>query len=240
MDIKTIASIITLIVIAVLAFLAFRMFRNPKDTLATFVFNWRYRALMEFRVRYIDGKKRNPATSFEFWYNEVVKNLETSNRAKRPYNERQELCDMLHREEYVNYYFQEGKKFCGEEYHAMWDDFRSGQYLTREYDSDKVLKSNLPVEISSNPEAFSDFKKFVDVGWFDSRTGKPTEKIQKQEAGRAIRKICDRHNIKNPPKVFSQCWSEKESTIKEWCRIHKINDAITDQIDDQVAAILEK
>ena len=172
--------IVILISSFLLAFLIvypfYRLYKNPNDTLIKYLFDWRYRALREYRQWYLQGQSHTPPDSFEFWYNSVVNDLDTGEHAKRPLYEREALCEMLRREEYVSYYFQEGIDFNGDLSKAMFDDYRSRLYLSRNYDDTATLIKNLPIEITSKPRAFADYMKFVELKWFDSKTGRPNIK----------------------------------------------------------------
>lgn len=227
---------IILIVVALIAGIVC-LFIDPHNSIFTFAMSWEYRALLELRMWYLDGKRRNPPTSYDFFLSRVEQYVNSKNR---PYTERQDICNMLSREEFVNYYFSEKFPLSGKLYHQMFQDYRSGDYLTKNYDADSELKRNLPSEISLIEDAFADFKKFVDEGWFDNRTGIPTGKVDKQHCGRAIYWICKRNGIPNPAKLFAPVWGEKESTVHERIRINKNNEEITKAIDALIDSILRK
>ena len=240
MTLNTILTIVATIAFSLAVFLIIRVIRHPKDTVTRYAFDWTYRALLAYRRWFLDGQKRTPPSSFEFWYNCVSDDLNSGSRAKRSQHERKELCNMLLREEYVKYYFQDDKKFDGEAYWEMWNDFRSGLYLTRDYDSTSALKKILPIEISAHPGALSDYMKLVEAGLFDSRTGQPMEGVQKQRIGRALSIIVQRNNLsKSPAKIFAPFLNISEETFREWARTNKNNEQITSDIDKEIKEILK-
>lgn len=156
---KIVAFIISILFALLIVYPFYRLYKNPNDTLIKYLFDWRYRALREYRQWYLQGQSHTPPDSFEFWYNSVVNDLDTGEHAKRPLYEREALCEMLRREEYVSYYFQEGIDFNGDLSKAMFDDYRSGLYLSRSHEGVAALKMIPAVETSSQKEAFSEVKE---------------------------------------------------------------------------------
>ena len=156
---KIVAFIISILFALLIVYPFYRLYKNPNDTLIKYLFDWRYRALREYRQWYLQGQSHTPPDSFEFWYNSVVNDLDTGEHAKRPLYERLELCNMLVRREYVNYYFQKWETFEGKLYEAMWNDYRSGLYLSRSHEGVTALKMIPPVETSSQKDVFSEVKE---------------------------------------------------------------------------------
>lgn len=156
---KIVALIVACLLVFIFIYPFYRINKNPNDTLMKYLFDWRYRALGLYRHWYLQGQRHTPPDSFEFWYNRVVNDLDTGERAKKPLCERQELCRMLARREYVNFYFQECDISDGELFGAMFDDYRSGLYLSRSHEGVAALKMIPPVETSSQKEAFLEVKE---------------------------------------------------------------------------------
>lgn len=213
------------------------LFTNPKSSFLAFILDWEYRALLYLRSMYLSGKRCNPPTGFDFFVSRVE---EYVNSKGKPYTVRQDLVNMMSREEFVDNYFNDDVPFDGKAYYQMRQDYRTGDYLTKSYDSEKELLRNLPVEIAASNEAYNLFICFVREGWFDERSGMFTDKVNKQHIGRAIYWICKKSGITNPAKVFSKLWNIPDSTIKDWYRINKSNETITEDIDKIVDAIIKK
>lgn len=236
---KIVAFIISILFALLIVYPFYRLYKNPNDTLIKYLFDWRYRALREYRQWYLQGQSHTPPDSFEFWYNSVVNDLDTGEHAKRPLYEREALCEMLRREEYVSYYFQKWETFEGKLYEAMWNDYRSGLYLSRDYDNIAALKKKLPVEISSHPRACSDYIKLVEANLLDATTGLLIEGVQKQMIGRAL-DIIVRENLpaKSPAKIFAPFFGISEDNFREWTRNNKNNEEITKNINAEIKQIL--
>lgn len=221
------------ILIAGILFLTFA----PDNSLFVFCMEWRYRALKQLRMWYLDGLSRTPPTSFEFFTSRVKNYVKDHGHSDQ---EREDVIKMLSREEFVRFYFTPKKQFSGIVFNGMFQDYRSGLYLTYNYDNETELRKSLPIEISSNTKALIDFTKIAEAGWFDTRTGQPTNNVDKQHVGRAIYWICKRNNLSNPAKIFAPFFNEPESKLRDWIRTNKNNEQITVAIDAEIDTILKK
>lgn len=230
-------------------------YKNPDSVVLKFILDWRYRLLLQIRRDYLYGRKCNPPTGHEFFYSRAMDYINNETNIKKPLLDRQDIANMLAYEGYIYHYFVECGDFTVPVYRRMWDDYRSGAYATKDYPSQEKLRKILPIEISTNEGAFTDFMKFVEVGWFDINTGmfilgetripengaqvsEPTPRNH-QYIGRAIYYICRRNSISSPEKVFAPLWGKEPKTIKEWLRTNE-NETITEQIDKIVCSILSK
>lgn len=219
----------------------YKLFTDPESELVTYIMTPMYRYMIKIRDMYINGIKRDPPSSSEFFVNRVEEYLCDEQRSKKlsPL-ELTEIISMMSVEDFVHYYFCECGPFTPKLFHEMMNEYRTGNYCKCSYSYRKKLKELLPIEISSNEKAFSAFIKLVDAGWFDKDTGKYIlrDGRQKQHIGRAIVMICQKGGVLSPEKVFAPFWGESESTVKEWKRINKNNDSTTKAIDSEIAQLL--
>lgn len=233
-----VGSIVLLIIIVALPiFLMALMLFSPHNTLIYYLFNWKYRMMLQLRGDYLWGLKRIPPDDYRFFLDSAISTISKEKDAHL--TEALELIKMLQVEQFINHYFSVIGPFNGEVFYQMTEDFRSGRYDSCDYDSLEILKKNLPREIVSNEGALSDFLKFVNAGWFEKATGMYVlgEKRNHQYIGRAIYWICKRNGITSPERVFGPFWKVEKSKILEWKRVNK-NEIITHDIDRIVFSIL--
>lgn len=218
------------------------------SSFVTFVYHWEYRVLRQLRSNYLWGLKRTPPDSYDYFYNNAINYIDGYIAEHKGITETQherlgkalDLVRMLDAQQYIHYYFDEDKAFTGAVFYEMWKDFRSGEYLTKDYFAYEALRKKMPPEIKLNEKAYDDFWKLVEAGWFDEITGMYIlrDGRQKQHIGRAIKLICNRNNISSPQRVFSGLFKEKEQTIKGWTENNRNNEEITNSIDSQVKELL--
>lgn len=229
--------------------------KNPDSEILVLTIDWKYRLLLQIRKEYLNGFKCNPPTGYEFFYSRAIDYIDNETNIKKPRLDRQDIANMLDYEGYIHHYFVECGDFTVPVYRRMWNDYRSGAYAIKDYPSQEKLRKILPLEISTNEGAFTDFWKFVEAGWFDINSGmfilsekrsleNGTQAIESgtrnhQHIGRAIYYICRRNSISSPEKVFAPLWGKEPKTIKEWLRNNE-NETITEQIDKMVKLILSK
>lgn len=228
-----ISGILFLLIVAVYVI----FFKSPSNSVILYLFDWEYRALLSFRYQYQSGLRRDPPTDYSYFRFHMEDRIRNE-YGRKPQVQKQDLLNMLANEEYIQFYFQQDKSFDGAAFLKMYHEYRSGEYLKIDYLHISKLEKNLPYEISSSPGALSDFKKLIEVGWFDPETGCPTGKVEKQHIGRAINMLAFRNKIKNPSRVFSALIGEPESRIREWMRINKYDDQISNKIDEEIRGIL--
>lgn len=230
-------------------------FKNPDSVALTFIFDYRYRLLLQIRRDYLSGRKCNPPTGYEFFYSRAMDYINNETNIRKSLRVRQDIANMLAYEGYIYHYFVECGDFTVSVYRRMWDDYRSGTYAIINYPCQEKLRKMLPLEISTNEGAFTDFWKFVEAGWFDKNTGmfilgekfSPENDTQATESGarnyqyigRAIYYICKRNSIPSPEKVFAPLWRIEPKKIKEWLRTNE-NETITIQIDNIVKSIISR
>lgn len=203
--------------------------RYPFSTLSLIMIDRRYRILKNLRRLYLQGIRREPPNSYQNFHIQAIERVGTYDS---------HLLKMLEKESFIVYYFTKFKDFSGEVYHSMWEDYRTGSYLTRDCSLLEHMKKILPAKIASSPRAVLEFSKIAEAGWFDKETGMYNEQHQKQDIGRAIYLICKRNGISSPQKIFADFWGVKESKVKDWMRTNE-NETITEKIDSQVKFILE-
>lgn len=201
--------------------------------------------LRRIRSEYVWGKKKTPSDSYDYFRNRadflIHESMSSSTilveTIATRINQAKEVYKMLECEQYIEYYFTHYNSFTGEVFYSMYQDFRSGAYITKDYNKIYALKRKLPHAISSSPGAFNDFVKFVNAGWFDIETGKYilSDGRQLQHIGRAAYWICNRNRIASPEKVFAPLWGVEVSKIKDWKREKKF----TKEIDTMIKSILE-
>lgn len=245
--------IIVLIVALIWAVIA--TYKNPELGVLTFLFDWKYKTLWHIRRDYLNSLKSTPPTGYEFFKSRAMDYINNETNIKQPLLERQDIANMLTYEGYIYHYFVECGDFTVSVYRRMFTDYRSGDYATKDYPSQEKLRKLLPLEISTNEGAFTDFMKFVDAGWFDASTGmyiigekrissdaeQVFESIPRnhQYIGRAIYRICTRNRIPSPEKVFGKLWDMPSKTIKEWLRTNT-KETITQDIDSIVNSIITR
>ena len=253
------AVILCIIIVLLFAGWLYLTVWHRKSSFVTYVYHWDYRVLRNLRDMYCRGLHRTPPDSYDFFKTEAIgfinKYLSEHKALVESPHERitkaQKIADMLESQQYIHYYFNEDKAFTRGIYDEMLRDYRSGQYLTKDYFAFEALRKKMPIEIASNEKAFHDFWKFVQAGWFDETTGmycnidNNGKKINHNQIGRAIVLICQRNRIATPSKVFAPLWAEPKDEeniekmrdkIRGWYRPDQIKDA--DQLDKIVLGIL--
>ena len=196
---------------------------------------------------YYWGQKNTPPNSYDFFLHQSASMLTDALNTQQPIldskssrlRQAEEIAEMLHRESYVKYYFTHYDFFSVIVYQRMRQDYRTGDYLKKDYSVEDKLKKILPSEIVSNEKAFCEFMKFVYAGWFDKETGLFLEGRAKHKIGRAIYWICKRNNIPAPDKVFASFWKVEKDTVHDWCRYKSRDPHITEQDDKEVFTIIE-
>lgn len=233
---------------------------NPNDSFVLLLINWKYRVLNDIFQCYQQGLKRNPPDSYEHFCSEalsIVSRASSSLRISASEQQRdmdiRDIINMLNEKQYIRYYFTNFPYFTGEVYGKMWNDYRSGQYKTKDYFLFESLKKILPLELSASDGAISDFAKFVEVGWFDKESGfynkvdKKGNKIPNYYIGRAIYWICHRNSISSPEKVFASMWvksndedelRKEQERLRQWLREDRISDK--KKLDNIIDSILRK
>lgn len=244
------AVILCIIIVLLFAGWLYLTVWHRKSSFVTYVYHWDYRVLRNLRDMYCRGLHRTPPDSYDFFKTEAIgfinKYLSEHKALVESPHERktkaQKIADMLESQQYIHYYFNEDKAFTRGIYDEMLRDYRSGQYLTKDYFAYEALRKKMPLEIASNEKAFNDFWRFAQAGWFEKKSGKYilSNKIEKQHIGRAIYWICKRSNISSPERVFASFWNEKETTVSDWCRKKSRTPERTQQIDEIVFAVLEE
>lgn len=231
--------IIVLIVAAFITLFVF-MLKNPQSSFIKWLVSWKYRQLRELRGEYVWGLQKDPPDSYEYFRNQAVHKLASKGAAH--VRECDELCEMLSFPDYIHYYLYR-KEFSGKVYCQMEDDYRTGLFRTRNYQAINPLRECLPLAISTNEDAFNDFLKFVEAGWFNAETGMfildKKEGRKKQHIGRAIYWICKRNGIAAPGRVFAPLFNMNTNTVCGWYREND-NETVTQNIDAIVLHILEK
>lgn len=251
--------VIFIIIPLIIVGIVYPIIRYPDSHIIISIFKWDYRVLRKMRDVYRCGLRRTPPDSYDFFKTEAIGIINQYLSEHKPLLESpqeritkaQILANMLESQQYIHYYFNEGKDFTGAAYFAMWRDYRSGQYLTQDYFPYETLRKKMPAEFSSNKKAFNDFWKLVQAGWFDEKTGMYRDvdnkgmKINHNQIGRAVVLICQRNQIPKPSMVFARLWADTldeenietmEKKIRGWYRADKIKNV--EQIDQIVLGII--
>lgn len=249
------------VIIIILLFIGwiYLTFKNPNSSFVTYVYHWDYRVLYDLRIAYCDGLQRTPPDSYDYFKTEAIGFIQNYLSEHKALMESQQvritkaqrIAKMLDSQQYIQYYFNKNKAFTGTVYFEMIRDYRSGEYLTKDYFAYEALRKRMPIEIASNDNAFHDFWKLVQAGWFDEKTGMYCEidnkgmKINHNQIGIAIRIICHRNKIATPSKVFAPLWADStdkdiiertEKKIRGWYRTDQIKGA--DEIEKIVLGII--
>ena len=222
--------------------------KMPDNSFAVYIFDWEYRMLRKIRSQFLWGQKRNPPDSYDYFLCNAKSTLRESLLTQKPLvdsfesraRQAEEIASMLQKESFIRHFFSQFDSFSGAVYHCMRRDYRTGDYLKKDYSVEERLRKLLPAPIVANEKAFHDFMKLVYAGWFDKETGMYvlTQDRNRGHIGRAIKLLCNRNGIPVPERVFSGLFHEKESTIKEWIRANKYHKDISDQTDNEINAIL--
>lgn len=229
------------------------------SSFVTYVYHWDYRVLCTVCDMYRRGLQRPSPDSYDYFRTEAIgyisKYLIEHKSFIESQNERiikaQEIVYMLNCEPYIRYYFNKDKSFTGLIYREMWRDYRTGEYISKDYFAYDALRKKMPAEIRSNEKAFNEFWKLVQEVWFDETTGmycevdKQGNKINHNQIGRAIYLICQRNGIGAASKVFAPLWAattdegdieKMEKKIRGWYRADQIKNV--EQVDKIVLNII--
>ena len=232
-----------LILVVGMFYIIYLIDKDPHNTVVKFIFSWQYRMLRKIKDMYIWGQQKTPPDSYSFFLSQAEAMLNESLSSKplvesmsTRFSQAKEIVEMLQKESYVKHYFTQDTSFSGMTYHRMRQDYRTGDYLKKDYSIEERLMKILPAPIVANEKAFRDYMKLVYAGWFNEETGMYVlaEGRKKKHIGRAIKIICNRSRIPVPGRVFSELFNAREETIKEWTR----DDEDSNRIDDEIKFIL--
>lgn len=223
---------VLLAILAIFCF-SFPSFKDFRKYCISIRFRFMYNLYIIYRNKEVFG------WDYNYTYLEKAKNWLNENLGKeyQNYNLAEMIFTRLSREEFVKYYFSV-PKFRYDDFKLMWSDMESGKWQNNIYDSETRLKQTLPVEISSNSEAFQDFMKFVAAEWFDAITGMYTEKVGKDYSASALYRIGQKNHIPRIENIIAHVWNENPDTIRSRWRRDKKDPKDLKVMDDIIDSIL--
>ena len=131
--------LLILFILAVLALFGYLVFifhystKDPFNTTYKYLMDWCFRKLKKLRDCYIESQQQDSPTSYDFYRDNAEQWLAKENADGKHDKEVQDICKMLSKPLYMCYFFDPEKDFSGSLFHEMWNDYRSGDYMTKAY-----------------------------------------------------------------------------------------------------------